>query len=1221
MRAGPHAPTLTPIRKSSATEGESSGKFPRLAFRPLICALPVRRKIATHRQKLKEASAPASRKRRSRKQLLMSPKRCREDDGERGDSPPQKQQREDGAEEEGDSSLQKQRREGHGGMEVMAQVSSSTSQFESMFQRYVDQAQKYQEMTSRKIEGLCHELRQQAGLISSLYLNHTRLEPRQEHDATTKGSNTNIQLRFLNNLRMPIYTEKIITDKNNTAIKVAIFDGDNMITSGPLSRVTVEILVLRGNFSNNEHEEWTEEEFERHIAQDRDGEDLVLGTARLSNGEVELSQIRFKEASCRRKFIMAARVFKREKTGLRVQEAITNPVIVLDRRNESNEKRYPPRLDDEVYRLEEIARDGVYHKRLQDANIYKLECFLKALNKDSNKLRGILKMEKAERSWSRLTTHARQCVLEDKHELIKRFQNVEGNVVLFFNCVHDLVGAEFNGVYVTCDKLDPAQKVLVNKWKEHAYNELEAITHNCIMIDNIPKLISSPAEYQGTGSTEILPLDDINHVTGSFYSNKHNDPMITNQDKIIHEVDQQDTLKGNNFPSSQRGSKRVKPLASAHENNYVTVRELEQIHRCIGLIVCKQESIQEQIQFLTQKENLTSGKLDNMREHIQVLTQKEDSVLSKLESVAELIQNVTQRKEKIKSSCHNLQNHDQLVQGVKIEGPIAEAEGLASDGGESKTTRFHLRFLNEMDTPTYHDDELKSESSEAIKIGIFDGDTAIKSGPLSKVKVEIVALEGDFPYDALDQWTAKKFNEHIASSRDGKGHVLVGEGITAKLINGECYLGSIKFIEGSCKARKGMFIVGARVCEGERTGVRVQEAIMRPVKVWDRRHKLNEKSNPPKLTDGVHRLVEIGKDGKKRLEEKGIFTVQDLLKVLFKDPENLASILRIKMESKAWKKMINHAKQCCLKGKNKLKSYHRAGENVVLFFNCVHYLVGATFNDGYIESDKFSPAQQDLVDELKEGAYNQLDFLPEDHVMTNNLPVLISMDSIAGSGAAPSYMSSATHKNCSGRLFAHQAVEGFNHSLSVPNHQSLHNNQVGGIPVPALEVSNHARVESFCANDIIDLSQNTVVGQEHLSSACLTDLSQDPFQGQDFSFGTTYASNIHQFATHVSYADDDLTFLPDECDSGNCGTPALDQRKTQMHLFSPDNDTFQASTSAHINTILTPIPGTPRSTQGSMESQMQVPWAPNDGVPVATDSAQQALPQSHHSNVLPGIGR
>ena len=67
-------------------------------------------------------------------------------------------------------------------------------------------------------------------------------------------------------------------------------------------------------------------------------------------------------------------------------------------------------------------------------------------------------MEKQQNAWSKLTEHARECVLEDKQEL-KRYQNEEGNVVLFFNCVHDVVGAAFPREYAACQRFDLAQKV------------------------------------------------------------------------------------------------------------------------------------------------------------------------------------------------------------------------------------------------------------------------------------------------------------------------------------------------------------------------------------------------------------------------------------------------------------------------------------------------------------------------------------------------------------------------------------------------------------------------------------------------------------------------------------------------------------------------------------------------------------------------------------------
>jgi len=199
----------------------------------------------------------------------------------------------------------------------------------------------------RQIDSLCHEvvrghreieiLRNEVGRLTHPCSNchadqHARLELNQEQ-ATTDGSNTNIRLLFQNGLKLPIYTDENITSENNAAIKLAMFQGDNVVTSGALSGAKVEILVLRCEFSNKCRDNWTEDDFDKHIMQGRDGQDLVLGTEWLTNGEVELSQILFKEGSCRKKVIIAARVCKSEKTSGRVQEAIMKPVLVLDRRN------------------------------------------------------------------------------------------------------------------------------------------------------------------------------------------------------------------------------------------------------------------------------------------------------------------------------------------------------------------------------------------------------------------------------------------------------------------------------------------------------------------------------------------------------------------------------------------------------------------------------------------------------------------------------------------------------------------------------------------------------------------------------------------------------------------------------------------------------------------------------------------------------------------------
>ncbi|CAL4898754.1 unnamed protein product [Urochloa decumbens] len=464
----------------------------------------------------------------------------------------------------------------------------------------------------------------------------------------------------------------------------------------------------------------------------------------------------------------------------------------------------------------------------------------------------------------------------------------------------------------------------------------------------------------------------------------------------------------------------------------------------------------------------------------------------------------------------------------------------------------------------------------------------IKSGLLSKVKIEILALEGDFPYYASDSWTAKEFDQHRANCRDGNGNVLVGEGKTVQLINGECDLGSIKFREGSSRSHKGMFIIGARVRDGERTGVRIQEAIMKPVVVQVSRNKENEKSYPPKPDHEVHRLEAIAKNGKyrKRLEKKSIITVQDFIRALNKDPDNLASILQIEKKRKAWEKMTRHASECHLEGMHKLKSYCCMEGNVVLFFDCLHYLVGATFDGCYTVSEKFSPAQQALVDELKKSAYNQIDALPENHVMSNNIPVVIHMDTICGSCASPSIMSRTTHQNSSSRLPGHQAVG-----------------------IAAVKGLSNAQIEPSCAVANNDPGQSThnyqdsrLSNQEQLPTGAHDNLCHPPL-GHPNSF-------VEATEDLFGYEDSGYGHLLHPAYSINCAA-GLDQMEIQRQLLWPGNDSFGALTSTGTNMTMTPrhlaSANAPTSAQDSMASQIQAPF-PNNGASETSTSAQPNIP-------------
>lgn len=52
-------------------------------------------------------------------------------------------------------------------------------------------------------------------------------------------------------------------------------------------------------------------------------------------------------------------------------------------------KHYPPLLNDDIWRLEKIGKDGAFHKKLNAAGIFTVEEFLRLLVRDQQKLRNV----------------------------------------------------------------------------------------------------------------------------------------------------------------------------------------------------------------------------------------------------------------------------------------------------------------------------------------------------------------------------------------------------------------------------------------------------------------------------------------------------------------------------------------------------------------------------------------------------------------------------------------------------------------------------------------------------------------------------------------------------------------------------------------------------------------------------------------------------------------
>ncbi|XP_052113684.1 calmodulin-binding protein 60 B [Arachis duranensis] len=70
-----------------------------------------------------------------------------------------------------------------------------------------------------------------------------------------------------------------------------------------------------------------------------------------------------------RKFKLGAKVVESTSSRASIKEGTSEPFVIKDNRGESYKKHYPPYLNDDIRRLEKIAKDEKIHKRLSSHGI------------------------------------------------------------------------------------------------------------------------------------------------------------------------------------------------------------------------------------------------------------------------------------------------------------------------------------------------------------------------------------------------------------------------------------------------------------------------------------------------------------------------------------------------------------------------------------------------------------------------------------------------------------------------------------------------------------------------------------------------------------------------------------------------------------------------------------------------------------------------------------
>lgn len=305
---------------------------------------------------------------------------------------------------------------------------------------------------------------------------HAKLAARSSPPRIQGAGEKNLQLHFKTRMPPHLFTGGKVEGDQGAAIHVVLIDMNTggVVQTGPESSAKLNVVVLEGDFNEEEDEDWTKEHFESHEVKEREGKRPILtGDLQLTlkEGVGTLGDLSFTDNSSwirSRKFRLGLKVSSGYCEGIRIREAKTEGFAVKDHRGELYKKHYPPALHDEVWRLDRIAKDGALHKKLVKADIVTVEDFLRILVRDPQKLRNILGSGMSNRMWENTVEHAKTCVLGGK--LYVYYTDGTHITGVVFNNIYELRGLIDDGQFVSLESLTHSQKISVDSLVRRAYD-------------------------------------------------------------------------------------------------------------------------------------------------------------------------------------------------------------------------------------------------------------------------------------------------------------------------------------------------------------------------------------------------------------------------------------------------------------------------------------------------------------------------------------------------------------------------------------------------------------------------------------------------------------------------------------------------------------------------------------------------------------------------------
>ncbi|KAJ9550676.1 hypothetical protein OSB04_014721 [Centaurea solstitialis] len=288
-----------------------------------------------------------------------------------------------------------------------------------------------------------------------------------------------MQLKFRKLLSLPIFTGTKIVDEDGNPLEIYLVDIDSGQESTVSCALKLQIVVVDGDFPAADSKVWTSGEFEKNIVKERRGKRPLLAgdvSVTMRDGVVSVGDIELTDNSSwirSRKFRIAARVVQGATAGIVVREAMTEAFVVKDHRGELYKKHHPPMLQDDVWRLEKIGKDGAFHKKLTSNAIKTVQEFLKLSVVNEPKLRKILGIGMSDKMWEVTIKHARTCVVDSKFYVSRG-----PNHTIYLNPICQVVKAVINGDAFVGKDLSSVNRAYIEKFVEEAYqkwNSLEVV--------------------------------------------------------------------------------------------------------------------------------------------------------------------------------------------------------------------------------------------------------------------------------------------------------------------------------------------------------------------------------------------------------------------------------------------------------------------------------------------------------------------------------------------------------------------------------------------------------------------------------------------------------------------------------------------------------------------------------------------------------------------------